>query len=116
MRTSRYARKRRALAGCGPMRRALPDELVDGRGRGRIEPHSGRKRAMSIGSDLIRLIAGRHNLDDYQKKHWTSSFSEYFDIVRQNPRVARPAYQRISDMIVSDGAEEVVVNKEKLLH
>jgi serine protein kinase len=70
---------------------------------------------MSIGSELIRLIAGRHNLDDYQKKHWTGSFSEYLDIVRRNPRVTRTAYQRIYDMIVSYGAEEVVVNKEKLL-
>src|SRR5438309_1043306 len=70
---------------------------------------------MSIGSDLIRLIAGRHNLDDYQKKHWTGSFSEYLDIIRQNPRTTRTAYQRIYDMIVSYGAEEVIVNKEKLL-
>ena len=70
---------------------------------------------MSIGSDLIRLIAGRHNLDDYQKKHWTGSFSEYLDIIRQDPKVTRTAYQRIYDMITSYGTEEVLVNKEKVL-
>ncbi len=70
---------------------------------------------MSIGSDLIRLIAGRHNLDDYQKKHWTGSFPEYLDIVRRDPKVTRTAYQRIYDMIISYGTEEVIVNKEKLL-
>ncbi len=70
---------------------------------------------MSIGSDLIRLIAARHNLDDYQKKHWTGSFPDYLDIVRRQAKVTRTAYQRIYDMIVSYGTEEVMVNKEKLL-
>ncbi len=70
---------------------------------------------MSIGSDLIKLIAGRHNLDDYQKKHWTGNFSEYLDIIRRDPRVTRTAYQRIYDMILSYGTDEIVVNKEKLL-
>ncbi len=70
---------------------------------------------MSIGSDLIRLIAGRQNLDDYQKKHWTGSFSEYLDVVRNDPKVTRTAYQRIFDMITRYGTEEIVVNKEKLV-
>jgi serine protein kinase len=70
---------------------------------------------MSIGSDLIRLIAGRQNLDDYQKKHWTGSFSQYLDVVRNDPKVTRTAYQRIFDMITRYGTEEIVVNKEKLV-
>ena len=70
---------------------------------------------MSTGSDLITLIASRQNLDDYQKKHWTGSFSEYLDIVQRDPKVTRTAYQRIYDMIISHGTEEVVVNKEKTL-
>jgi serine protein kinase len=70
---------------------------------------------MSTGSELITLIGSRLNLDDYQKKHWTGSFSEYLDIVQQDPRVTRTAYQRIYDMITSHGTDEVVVNKEKTL-
>ena len=70
---------------------------------------------MSTGSDLINLIASRQNLDDYQKKHWTGSFAEYLDIVQRDPKVTRTAYQRIYDMIISHGTEEVVVNKEKLI-
>jgi serine protein kinase len=70
---------------------------------------------MSTGSDLIAKIATRQNLADYQKKHWTGSFSEYLDIVRRDPRVTRTAYQRVYDMILSHGTEEVVVNKEKVL-
>ena len=70
---------------------------------------------MSTGSDLITLIASRQNLDDYQKKHWVGSFAEYLDIIQRDPRVTRTAYQRIYDMIISHGTEEVVVNKEKMI-
>ena len=68
---------------------------------------------MSAGSDLIALITGRQNLADYQKKHWTGTFAEYLDIVRRNPKVTRTAYQRVYDMILAHGTEEVLVNKEK---
>lgn len=68
---------------------------------------------MSTGTDLIALIAGRQDLADYQKKHWIGGFAEYLDIVRQSPRVTRTAYQRLYDMILSFGTEEVETNKEK---
>ena len=70
---------------------------------------------MSAGSDLISQIASRQNLADYQKKHWTGTFAEYLDIVREDPSVTRTAYQRIYDMILSHGTEEVFVNKEKFV-
>ena len=70
---------------------------------------------MSTGSELINLISSRQNLDDYQKKHWPGSFAEYLDILQHDPKVTRTAYQRIYDMIISHGTEEVVVNKEKSL-
>ncbi len=71
---------------------------------------------MSAGSDLIAKIANRQNLVDYQKKHWHGSFAEYLDIIRRDPKVTRTAYQRVYDMILSHGIEEVMVNKEKLVH
>jgi serine protein kinase len=70
---------------------------------------------MATGSELISLIASRQNLDDYQKKHWTGSFGEYLDIVERDPKVTRTAYQRLYDMIISHGTDEVVVNKDKLI-
>jgi serine protein kinase len=71
---------------------------------------------MSAGTDLIARIASRQNLADYQKKHWHGTFAEYLDIVRDNPRVTRTAYQRLYDMILGYGTEEVVVHKEKRAH
>jgi serine protein kinase len=70
---------------------------------------------MSVGTELIARIASRQNLADYQKKHWTGTFADYLDIVRQDPKVTRTAYQRVYDMILSYGTEEIVVNKEKLV-
>jgi len=69
---------------------------------------------MSAGMDLIAMIAGRQDPADYQKKHWHGTFADYIDIVRGDTRVTRTAYQRLYDMILSHGIEEVVVNKEKV--
>ncbi|MGO9468366.1 MAG: serine protein kinase, partial [Isosphaeraceae bacterium] len=70
---------------------------------------------MSTGSDLINLISSRQNLDDYQKKHWTGLFAEYLDAVRADPSITRTAYQRLYDMIVGHGTEEIIVNKDKVV-
>src|SRR5438270_8286444 len=70
---------------------------------------------MSAGTDLIAMIASRQNLADYQKKHWHGTFAEYLDIVRRDPKVTRTAYQRLYDMILAHGTEEVIVNKDKVL-
>ena len=50
---------------------------------------------------------------EYKKLHWEGSFDEYLDIVLADPRVTRTAYQRLYDMILSHGTEEVYENKEK---
>jgi serine protein kinase len=70
---------------------------------------------MTAGSDLIAKIARRQNLAEYQKKHWTGTFAEYLDIVARDPKVTRNAYQRIYDMILSFGTEEIVIHKEKFV-
>ncbi len=70
---------------------------------------------MPAGMELIARIASKQNLAEYQKTHWHGSFAEYLDIVRSDPRVTRTAYQRLYDMILSYGTEEITVNKEKRL-
>ncbi len=69
---------------------------------------------MSAATDLIAQIADRQNLSEFQKKHWQGSFAEYLEIVRTEPRVTRTAYQRVYDMILGYGTEEIFVNKDKL--
>jgi serine protein kinase len=69
---------------------------------------------MSSGKSILSAIRQQLNLSDYRKKHWEGSFDEYLDIVREHPEVTRSAYQRLYDMILSHGIEEVYENKEKI--
>jgi len=52
----------------------------------------------------------------FKELHWVGTFEEYLSLVRQNPAVARTAFQRVYDMIISYGTEEITVHKEKLIH
>src|SRR5947199_10793065 len=70
---------------------------------------------MSTGKAILSMIRQQLNLTDYRKIHWEGTFDEYLDIIQQNPEVTRTAYQRLYDMIISHGTEEVYENKEKII-
>ena len=44
---------------------------------------------------LLELIADLQDLDRYREHAWEGSFSDYLDLVRAKPFVARNAYQRL---------------------
>ena len=67
------------------------------------------------GRNILSSVRQQLNLQDYQKKHWEGSFVEYLDIVREHPQVARSAYQRLYDMIISHGTDEIMENKDKII-
>src|SRR5438093_6891083 len=69
---------------------------------------------MATGKSILNALRQQLNLSDYRKKHWEGSVDEYLDIVREHPDVTRSAYQRLYDMILSHGTEEVYENKEKV--
>lgn len=69
---------------------------------------------MPQGKAILQSIRQHINLGDYRKKHWEGGFDEYLDIVRENPQVTRTAYQRLYDMIMAHGTEEVYEHKEKI--
>jgi serine protein kinase len=69
---------------------------------------------MSTGKAILDTIRQHINLTDYRKKHWEGTFADYLDIVREHPEVTRTAYQRLYDMIMSHGTEEVFEHKEKI--
>jgi serine protein kinase len=68
----------------------------------------------STGKAILAALRPQLNLSDYRKKHWEGSFDEYLDIVREHPEVTRSAYQRLYEMILSHGTEEVYEQKEKI--
>lgn len=70
---------------------------------------------MSAKESLLHRISRHHDIEEYRHLHWEGSFSDYLDLVREQPRVTRTAYQRIFDMIMSHGTEEYLDNKKRVV-
>src|SRR5437868_10129960 len=65
-------------------------------------------------SSLFSTIAGGTDIEQFRTLNWEGSFDEYLDIVVKDPRVTRNAYQRLYDMVLSYGQEELVEHREKI--
>src|ERR1043165_2909025 len=65
-------------------------------------------------SSLFSTIASGMDVEQFRTLNWEGSFDEYLDIVVKDPRVTRNAYQRLYDMVLSYGQEEVVEHREKI--
>src|SRR5438876_459746 len=63
----------------------------------------------------LQLVSEMQDRKKFQELNWAGTFSEYLDIVGQNPKVTRNAFQRIYDMIMSYGAEEFIDAKKRLV-
>ncbi len=70
---------------------------------------------MAAGQAILANIRQEQNLGEYRKIHWEGTFADYLDIVREHPEVTRTAYQRLYDMILSHGTDEVFEHKEKII-
>lgn len=66
--------------------------------------------------DLMHMINSLHDVKGYQELNWEGSFSDYLHLVERNPRVARTAFQRLYDMILSYGFDEYQEYKKKIVH
>jgi serine protein kinase len=72
---------------------------------------------MAAGNDIISLVASRQDLDQFRKKNWVGSFQEYLDLVRERPEIARNAFERVYDMIMSYGTDSYEISRgEKRTH
>jgi serine protein kinase len=54
-----------------------------------------------MGLDIVRRL--EEYRADEKRLAWSGTFADYFELVRQNPRIARLAHARIFDMIVDAG-------------
>ncbi|MCK4871532.1 MAG: hypothetical protein KAS72_02290 [Phycisphaerales bacterium] len=61
---------------------------------------------MSSRDELLDIVSRRHDPETFKQQHWEGSFWEYLDLVLDKPQVARNAFQRIYDMIMSFGSEK----------
>ena len=75
-----------------------------------------RSSTTASGDAIIAKARQALDVDGYLEQSWTGSFAHYLDIVRQNPKVTRTAFERIYEMILSCGTREYVDNKKKIVH
>ncbi|MCU0878068.1 MAG: serine protein kinase [Pirellulaceae bacterium] len=72
---------------------------------------------MSSGRKIIDLVAQRQDLDQFRRKNWIGTFEDYLDLVRSKPQVARNAFERVYDMIMSYGTDVYEESRgEKRVH
>lgn len=71
---------------------------------------------MSGGQGILSLIAERQDIGQFRKKHWVGSFVDYLDMVAADTHVARNAFERIYDMIMSYGTSNYDVARERRVH
>ena len=57
-----------------------------------------------------------HDARSFRERHWHGTFEEYLSIVKSNPKVCRNAFQRIYDMILSQGSTEYFDAKKRIIH
>ncbi len=68
---------------------------------------------MSEGRNIIDLVAQRQDREQFRRKNWVGNFEEYLELVRQEPKITRTAYQRLHDMILSYGVDVTESGREK---
>lgn len=67
-------------------------------------------------NNLLSIVASHHSPKDFQNLHWEGSFSEYLDKVKENPNIARNAFQRMYDMIQGYGTSNFMEYKKEVTH
>ncbi len=51
----------------------------------------------------------------FKERNWVGSFDDYLNLVKENPKVTRNAYQRMYDMVIGYGTEEYIDCKKKIV-
>ena len=69
---------------------------------------------MASATAILDSLRTQIDLTDYKKLHREGSFADYLNIVLEQPAVTRTAYQRLYDMILAHGTDDVYENKDKL--
>ncbi|HEY3319084.1 MAG TPA: serine protein kinase [Planctomycetota bacterium] len=65
-------------------------------------------------STLFSTIASSLDTEQYRALTWEGTYDDYLDLVIKDPRITRNAHQRLYDMIISFGQEEVTEHREKV--
>ncbi|MBA4066063.1 MAG: serine protein kinase [Isosphaera sp.] len=69
---------------------------------------------MATATAILDGLRSRLDTTEYKKLHWEGSFADYLNTVLETPGVTRTAYQRLYDMILSHGTDDVYENKDRV--
>jgi serine protein kinase len=69
---------------------------------------------MSNAQNILNNLREQIDTTDYKKLNWEGSFEDYVQICLETPNVTRTAFQRLYDMIMSHGTEDIYENKDKM--
>jgi serine protein kinase len=72
--------------------------------------------AVAGAQTLLTLIKQKQDLQGYRERHWTGTLQDYMEIVMSNPKVARNAYQRLYDMVLSHGFTDYTRHHDRHVH
>jgi serine protein kinase len=67
-----------------------------------------------MSQSILASLSQAQDTQHYRALTWDGTFSQYLDLVRDNPLLAQTAFQRIYQMILSHGLEEYQENKERI--
>ena len=71
---------------------------------------------MSKREGVLSIVDRYLDRDRFRQQHWEGTFLEYLDMVLQNPKLARDAFQRVYDMILSFGTRRYTYLKHSFVH
>ena len=71
---------------------------------------------MESGNNIRDLISEMQTNNGYQDLTWSGSFNDYLELVRENPKITRNAFQRMYDMVMEKGTHEYVDVKKHMVH
>lgn len=63
---------------------------------------------------ISNLVAKWKENNSTIPQHWTGTFDQYLDLVRQDTKITRNAFQRMYDMIISKGSEPYTLHKKEM--
>ena len=68
----------------------------------------------TLSNPLASIIDRKLDTGSYRQQHWEGSLMDYLDLVAADPQIARNAFGRVYDMIVSFGVENTVQFKQEM--
>ncbi len=71
---------------------------------------------MSKREQILSIVDRHLDRERFRQQHWDGSFYDYLDMVIENPRLARNAFQRVYDMILSFGTRRYTYLKQDYVH